>query len=73
MFLGAQAALMGMGTGFNPPAGEMGTNAFKWREEEFDYGHELGVSCNCLIGMVKSVFNSEDFGAITISTYAASH
>jgi N4-gp56 family major capsid protein len=73
VFLGAQAALMGMGTGFNAPAGEMGANAFKWKEEEFDYGHELGVACNALIGMKKSVFNSEDFGAITISTYANAH
>jgi hypothetical protein len=26
-----------------------------------------------LLGLKKSVFNSEDFGCITVSTYAAAH
>lgn len=42
-------------------------------EETFDYQRELGVSVQSLIGLKKPVFNSLDFGAITISTYAAAH
>jgi N4-gp56 family major capsid protein len=73
VFLGAQACLMGMGSEFNAPSGEMGSNAVKWVEETFDYGRELGVSMQSLLGLRKSVFNSEDFGCITVSTYAAAH
>jgi N4-gp56 family major capsid protein len=73
VLLGAQAALFGMGSEFNAPSGEMGANAFKWVEETFDYERELGVSAQSLMGMKKSSFNSEDFGVITVSTYAAAH
>jgi N4-gp56 family major capsid protein len=68
VFLGAQAAAMGFGSDFNE-----GDGAYKWREEEFDYGRELGVNVQSLLGMTKCVFNSLDFGSITISTYAAAH
>jgi N4-gp56 family major capsid protein len=68
VFLGAQACAMGFGTDFNE-----GDGAYKWREEEFDYGRELGVNVQSLLGMTKCVFNSLDFGSITISTYAAAH
>ena len=68
VFLGAQAAALGYGTNFGG-----GQTAYKWVEETFDYQRELGVSVQCLMGMTKTVFNSTDFGAITVSTYAASH
>jgi hypothetical protein len=32
---------------------------------------ELGISVQSLMGMKKTIFNSEDYGVITISTYAA--
>lgn len=73
VFLGAQAAAIGMGSEFNAPQGAMGSNAFKWVEKGFDYDRELGISCQSLLGLKKMVFNSLDFGAITISTYAAAH
>lgn len=73
VFLGAQAAVFGMGTDFNPPEGKLGSNAFKWVEEDFDYKRELGISAQSLLGLRKSVFNSVDFGSITMSTYAAAH
>lgn len=73
VFLGAQAAVFGMGSDFNEPEGKMGSNAFKWVEEDFDYKREMGVSAQSLLGLRKSVFNSVDFGAITISTYATTH
>lgn len=67
VFLGAQAASFAQSSryGKNTP--------YKWVEESFDYGRELGVSVQGLMGMKKMIFNSEDFGAITISTYAAAH
>jgi len=68
VFLGAQAAMIGFGADFNP-----GVGAYKWVEETFDYGRELGVSAQSLIGVKKAVFNSLDFGSITISSYAAAH
>ena len=68
VFLGAQAAAVGYGTNF----GE-GNTAYKWVEQDFDYENEFGVAVNCLMGMSKVVFNSVDFGAITMSSYAAAH
>ena len=68
VFLGAQAAAIAFGTDFNPGAG-----AYKWVEETFDYQRELGVSVQCLMGLTKCVFNSVDFGTVTMSSYAAVH
>ena len=68
VFLGAQSAAIGFGTGFNAGAG-----AYKWVEETFDYKRELGVSAQCLMGLTKTVFNSTDFATVTMSSYAASH
>ena len=68
VFLGAQAAICGYGTNFNE-----GDGAYKWVEETFDYKRELGVSVQSLTGLKKSVFNSEDFGSLVVSTYATSH
>ena len=73
VFLGAQAATMGMGTNFNAPSRGMPGSAFKWVEETFDYQRELGVSAQSLLGLKKPVFNSLDFGTITMATYAAAH
>lgn len=68
VLLGAQAAAVGYGTGFND-----GASAYKWVEETFDYQRELGVSVQCLMGLSKTVFNSVDFGSVTMSSYAAAH
>ena len=73
VFLGAQAAAYGSGSNFSAPTGGLPGGAYKWVEESFDYKRELGVSAQALMGMKKPVFNSLDFGAITISTYAAAH
>lgn len=66
LFCGAQAAMMAYGQ--KDQDGEM-----TWVEELFDYGNSLGVSAGMIAGMKKTVFNSEDFGVITFSTYASSH
>ena len=44
-----------------------------WVEELFDYQNQLGVSAGMIAGLKKTQFNSEDFGTITVSTYAAAH
>jgi N4-gp56 family major capsid protein len=66
VFCGAQSLLMGYGS--SSGGGEM-----SWVEEMFDYGNQLGVSAGMIFGQKKAVFNSEDFGTITFSTYAAAH
>lgn len=44
-----------------------------WYEEKFDYGNQLGVSAGFIWGMKKLQFNSQDFGTITVSTFAKRH
>jgi N4-gp56 family major capsid protein len=66
IFCGAQAALMAYGQ--KDQSAEM-----SWVEELFDYQNQLGVSAGMIAGLKKAVFNSEDFGVIVASTYAAAH
>lgn len=66
VFCGAQAAVMAYGQ--NNQDGEM-----QWVEQLFDYGNQLGVSAGLIFGIKKTVFNSADFGTITLPTYAATH
>ncbi|MEN9704968.1 MAG: hypothetical protein RLZZ393_847, partial [Pseudomonadota bacterium] len=59
---GSQAAVMATGGGDG--------SSVTWREELFDYGNQLGVLGGMIFGVKKSVFNSTDFGTITMSTYS---
>ena len=63
---GAQSAVMGFGQGHS-------FREFDWYEELFDYGNQLGVKAGCIGGLKKSIYNSVDFGTITVSTYAVAH
>jgi N4-gp56 family major capsid protein len=63
---GAQAGVMGFGQGHS-------FKEYDWSEELFDYGNQLGVKAGCIGGLKKSVYNSVDFGTITVSTYAIAH
>lgn len=63
---GAQAAACAFGR-------EGGKNTFSWKEEMFDYGNSLGVGAGAIWGMKKCQFNSEDFGTVVVSTWAAAH
>lgn len=67
LFLGAQAASIGFSSKFSK------NSPYKWVEKTFDYDRELGVSAQGLMGLKKNIFNSEDFGVLTLSTYAAAH
>lgn len=66
IFCGAQAGVMAYGK--DTSGGEM-----SWVEELFDYGNQLGVSAGMVAGLKKTQFNSEDFGTITVSSYATTH
>jgi N4-gp56 family major capsid protein len=61
IFCGAQAACMAFGQGF-------GASRMSWMEELFDYGNQLGVSAGMIAGLKKNVFNSADFGVLTLTT-----
>jgi N4-gp56 family major capsid protein len=66
VLLGAQSCVAAFGM-------DRGPSKYKMVEELFDYQRELGVSVQTIIGMKKTVFNSEDFGTIAVPTYAAAH
>ena len=61
IFCGAQAASMAFGQGYGP-------SRMSWTEELFDYRNQLGVSAGMISGMNKLTFNSEDFGALILSS-----
>jgi N4-gp56 family major capsid protein len=64
IFCGAQSLGVAFGKGG-------GKNKFKWVEELFDYERELGVRSSTIIGIKKTIYNSVDYGTITLHTYAA--
>lgn len=63
LFLGAQAGVIAFGN-------QSGLDQFSWEEETFDYGKNLGVAASCIWGMQKNIFNSMDYGVITMSSGA---
>ncbi len=63
VFCGAQSAVIGFGRGDGP-------NKFTWVEESFDYGNKLGVAAGSVFGIKKLVFDSNDYGTITLPGYA---
>ena len=60
---GAQALCLAFGRGY-------GKNTFSWKEELFDYDNQLGVAAGCQAGMVKTRFDSSDYGTVVVPTYA---
>lgn len=70
LFLGAQALSMAFGR-------DGDESAVKWHEEAFDHGRRLSVSASTIGGAKKCKYNDaagnadEDFGVITMSSYAA--
>jgi N4-gp56 family major capsid protein len=43
----------------------------KWVEKSFDYGNSWGISCGAIFGCIKPIFNSLDYGVITMFTASA--
>lgn len=60
---GAQALSIAFGRKF-------GKNVFAWKEELFDYDNQLGVAAGCQAGMIKTRFDSSDYGTVVVPTYA---
>lgn len=75
LFLGAQAGVFAMGGAYDAiEKSRVGKdNLMSWYEEIDDYGNEKGISVGSIFGINKSVFNSADYGLITIASYAAAH
>lgn len=59
ILMGQQAGIMGIG------------EDERWVEEEKDYKNKWGISAGRIFGVIKPVFNSQDYGVVTISTAAA--
>jgi N4-gp56 family major capsid protein len=75
LFLGAQAGVFAMGGAYdNIEKQRVGKdNLMSWYEETDDYGNEKGISVGSIFGINKSVFNSADYGLITVPSYAVAH
>jgi hypothetical protein len=43
----------------------------KWVEKPFDYDNSYGISCGAIFGVLKPMFNSVDYGVITMYSYSA--
>lgn len=67
VLLGAQAAVVAFGQNNSGP------NKFRWNEELLDHKRKLEVSAWSIWGLKKTIFNSSDFGAVVVSTYATNH
>lgn len=42
--------------------------AVRWVEKSFDYGNSWGISCGAIFGCIKPLFNSLDYGVVTMFT-----
>lgn len=67
VLLGAQAAVCAYGRA----NGQGEDQRYRWNEELLDHKRKLEVSAWSIFGMKKATFNSADFGALVITTYAA--
>lgn len=65
VLLGAQAAVCGYGG-----ANKYGPMKYRWSEELFDHDRQMEMGAWSIWGLKKTVYNSVDYGTITVSTYA---
>jgi N4-gp56 family major capsid protein len=66
VFFGAQSATMAFG---QASAG----NKMDWVEQNYDYENKLGIAVGLIWGVKKTRFDSADFAAIGLPTYAVAH
>ena len=62
IFAGAQAGCMAFGRGSS-------LSTMSWAEKLFDFDNQLGVKAGMIWGLLKTRFNSKDYGTIIIPTY----
>jgi len=67
VLLGAQAAVVGFAQV------KSGPSKYRWNEELLDHKRKLEVSAWSIWGLKKARFNSSDFAALVVSTYASAH
>ena len=67
IFVGAQAAAISFG-GEAGPAGK--PLRVRWYEELLDAGNQLRITAGMIWGCKKTIFNSEDYATIVVSTFA---
>lgn len=65
VLLGCQAVVAGFGG-----ANKYGPMKYRWSEELFDHGRQLELGAWSIMGIKKTIFNSVDYGVVTVSTYA---
>jgi N4-gp56 family major capsid protein len=75
LFLGCQAGVFAIGNAYPQLSqNRVGKdNLMSWYEDSDDYGNENGIAVGSIFGMKKTVFNSDDYATIVISSYAAAH
>jgi hypothetical protein len=66
VFVGAQAACMAVGV----QSGPAGPLKLRWVEELLDANNQLRVTAGMVWGLKKSIFESQDYATIVISTWA---
>ena len=75
LFLGAQAGVFAIGNAYPQLSqNRVGKdNLMSWYEDSDDYGNENGIAVGSIFGMKSTLFNSDDYGKIVITSYAAAH
>lgn len=68
IFVGAQAAAFAYGAADSIEGKPL---RVRWYEELLDAGNQLRVTAGMVYAIKKTVFNSQDYGTIVVSTYAA--
>lgn len=66
VLLGSQACAMAFSKGGS-------ATTMNWNEELLDHKRVLEVSIMSMLGMKKTKFDSQDFGCVVVSSYAAQH
>lgn len=66
VLLGAQSAAVAFGKNNGP-------TSYNWNEELIDHKRKLEVSILTMWGLKKTKFDSQDFGTVVVSSYAAAH
>jgi len=75
LFLGAQAGVFTLGNAYDRMKQNVvgKDNYLSWVEQDQDYENQKGLAVGCVFGMKKTMYNSDNFGVVTIASYAASH